>query len=53
MMEWYVHGASADMAALIQMSYRYAREIEHSDANLNALDDYFWNRTHTYNLSER
>ena len=41
MMEWYVHGASADMAALIQMSYRYAREIEHSDANLNALDDYF------------
>lgn len=53
MMEWYVHGASADMAALIQMSYRYAREIEHSDANLNALDDYFWSRTHTYNLSER
>ena len=46
MMEWYVRGTTADIEALIRMSRRYAREIEHSDENLNALDDYFWDRTH-------
>ena len=45
MMEWYVRGDSAGMESLIRMSWRYAREIEHSDENLNALDDYFWDRT--------
>ncbi len=46
MLEWYVRGAGADIEALIRMSFRYAREIEHSDENLNTLDDYFWDRTH-------
>ena len=46
MMEWYVQGTTADIEALIRVSHRYAREIEHSDENLNALDDYFWDRTH-------
>ena len=45
MMEWYVRGDSAGMESLIRMSWRYAREIEHSDENLNALDDSFWDRT--------
>lgn len=46
MMEWHVRGADAGIEALIRMSSRYAREIEHSDDNLNALDDYFWDMTH-------
>lgn len=46
MMEWYIKGSRPDGEAWIRMSYRYAREIEHSDSNLTALDDYFWDRTH-------
>lgn len=31
---------------VIRMAYQYAREIEHSDQNLNALEDWFWQISH-------
>lgn len=31
---------------LMEAAWRYAREIEHSDQNLNALEDWFWESTH-------
>lgn len=31
---------------VIRMAYQYAREIEHSDQNLNALEDWFWQIFH-------
>lgn len=34
-------GLSEKFENLIETAYRYAREIEHSDENLNALEDYF------------
>lgn len=32
-----------DMEDYVELSYRYAREIEHSDQNLNDLEEIFWN----------
>lgn len=46
MLEWFVHNKTPDQHSFIRMSYRYAREIEHSDENLIALDNYFWAKTH-------
>ena len=37
---WKVKG-SLDFYDYVELSYRYAREIEHSDQNLNELEEYF------------
>lgn len=31
---------------IVRMTFRYARETEHSDINLNLLEDRFWEKTH-------
>lgn len=46
MAEWAADGKIPTMEAVISMAYRYAREIEHSDRNLNQLEDWFWDITH-------
>ncbi|MBM6948138.1 flagellin lysine-N-methylase [Mordavella massiliensis] len=42
----YLYGEEPDGAAFVRMAYRWAREVEHSDENLLALEDYFWDLTH-------
>jgi len=41
MCEWYLNGKSIDMEECIRLAYRYAREVEHSDDNLNTLEEWF------------
>ena len=37
----WIQGGKLDMDDYVELSYRYAREIEHSDLNLNQLEDVF------------
>ncbi|MBO5229009.1 MAG: flagellin lysine-N-methylase [Lachnospiraceae bacterium] len=41
MCTWYLNGKSIDMEECIRLAYRYAREVEHSDDNLNTLEEWF------------
>ena len=38
---WIKNGKVLTMEDYVELSYRYAREIEHSDLNLNELEEYF------------
>lgn len=38
---WIARGKELSMEDYVELSYRYAREIEHSDENLNALEEKF------------
>ncbi|MBO5192549.1 MAG: flagellin lysine-N-methylase [Bacteroides sp.] len=42
MAEWYLTEKRMDMQACIRMAYRYAREVEHSDENLNLLEEWLY-----------
>lgn len=44
--EYQEKGEVPEEEDMISMAYRYAREIEHSDQNLNALEDWFWEISH-------
>lgn len=44
MYKWYVSGKKITYDECIRMAYCYAREIEHSDLNLNALEDWIMDR---------
>lgn len=44
MCDWYVTGKKTDMQECIRMTYRYAREVEHSDENLNKLEEWLLDR---------
>ncbi len=37
---WYAAGKQMDLRECIRMAYRYAREVEHSDENLNMLEEW-------------
>ncbi len=39
---WYLAEKRMDMQACIRMAYRYAREVEHSDENLNLLEEWLY-----------
>lgn len=38
--KWLIKGKKIDMEDCIQLAYQYAREIEHSDENLNLLEEW-------------
>lgn len=40
--KWLQQGKMLAFADVEEIAYRYAREIEHSDENLNLLEDIFW-----------
>lgn len=42
--QWQKNGRTMSLEECIQISYRYAREVEHSDDNLNILEEMFMNR---------
>lgn len=42
--EWLNNGKTITLDECIQLSYRYAREVEHSDDNLNILEEMFMDR---------
>ena len=42
--EWIKQGKSMTFDRCIEISYRYAREVEHSDDNLNILEEMFMDR---------
>ncbi len=41
MCRWYLADKHIDMHDYVELSYRYAREVEHSDENLNLLEEFF------------
>ena len=45
---WYLAGKKMDMQACIRMAYRYAREVEHSDENLNLVEEWLYHMFQTY-----
>lgn len=42
MVRWLEHGKTLSMQDVEEISWRYAREVEHSDDNLNALEDWLF-----------
>ena len=44
MCRWYVAGKQMDIEEYIRIAYRYAREVEHSDENLNMLEEWLLDR---------
>ncbi len=40
MCNWYLSGKKTDMQECIRLAYRYAREVEHSDENLNTFEEW-------------
>lgn len=40
MCSWYLNGKKTDMQECIRLAYRYAREVEHSDENLNTFEEW-------------
>ncbi len=44
MARWIKNGRKLGMGDYTELSYRYAREIEHSDLNLNELEECFYNK---------
>ena len=42
--QWMNNGRAITLDECIQISYRYAREVEHSDDNLNILEEMFMDR---------
>lgn len=46
MSAWYQADRHMDMQECIRMAYRYAREVEHSDENLNLLEEWLMKEVH-------
>ena len=44
MSQWLNNGKLMTLEQCIEISYRYAREVEHSDDNLNLLEEMFMDR---------
>ena len=44
MVRWLENGKKLSMKDVEEISWRYAREVEHSDDNLNALEDWLFER---------
>ena len=44
MVRWLENGKKLSMKDVEEISWRYAREVEHSDDNLNALEDWLFDR---------
>lgn len=44
MMRWLENGKKLDFSDITELSWRYAREVEHSDNNLNMLEDWLEKR---------
>lgn len=42
MLRWVLNGRKLAFSDIVETAYRFAREIEHSDNNLNALEEYLW-----------
>ncbi len=42
--KWYTDGKNIDVSGCITLAYRYAREVEHSDINLNHMEEWFMER---------
>ena len=42
--KWYIDGKKIDVSDCITLAYRYAREVEHSDINLNHMEEWFMER---------
>ena len=45
MSAWHQANRQMDMQECIRMAYRYAREVEHSDENLNLLEEWLMEET--------
>ena len=45
MERWLFQGKKLEFQDLVEVAYMYAREIEHSDENLNLLEEFFDTRT--------
>lgn len=45
---WKENGGKMEEEDFRQIAVRYSREVEHSDLNLNALDDLFWRNKNFY-----
>ena len=43
-MAHWVENRALSQGTYVELAYRYAREIEHSDLNLNTLEEYFEER---------
>ena len=48
MERWHSKGQKLEFQDMVQVAYTYAREIEHSDENLNLLEEFFDTRTVYY-----
>ena len=48
MEQWLSKGQKLEFQDMVQVAYTYAREIEHSDENLNLLEEFFDTRTVYY-----
>lgn len=48
MSRWLSRGKKLEFQDMVQIAYTYAREIEHSDENLNLLEEFFDTRTIYY-----
>lgn len=48
MERWLSKGKKLEFQDMVQVAYTYAREIEHSDENLNLLEEFFDTRTVYY-----
>ena len=44
MCNWYTNGRKMDLDECIRLAYRYAREVEHSDVNLQCMEEWFMER---------
>ena len=44
MARWLINGGQLDVTELVELVYRYSREIEHSDFNLEAVENFEWYR---------
>ena len=40
MLRWLQNGRAISFSDITEMAWRFAREVEHSDDNLNALEDW-------------